>query len=97
MDRKESVDVVYIDFQKAFDSVVHDKLLLKLGYLLSNRFFLAWIKSFLSGRSQVVKLNQTESDSVSVTSGVPQDSVLGPTLFLIFINDLVESVKHSTT
>ena len=95
IDDKTTVDVVYIDFKKAFDTVVHSKLLLKLESLISNRFICSWIRSFLSNRSQKVVLNNTHSDSVPITSGVPQGSVLGPSLFLIFINDIVDSIKHS--
>ena len=95
LDQKKSVDVVYIDFQKAFDSVVHSKLITKLENFGFSATFSNWLKSFLSNRIQKVIINGVLSDSTSVISGVPQGSVLGPTLFLIFINDLVNQVKFS--
>ena len=91
IDDKTTVDVVYIDFKKAFDTVVHSKLLLKLESLISNRFICSWIRSFLSNRSQKVVLHNTPSDSVPIASGVPHGSVLGPSLFLIFIIDIVDT------
>jgi len=86
------IDVIYLDFAKAFDSVCHTKLLLKLrAYGISGNL-LAWFKAFLSERTQRVLINETFSDSVEVTSSVPQGSVLGPLLFLLYVDDIVELV-----
>ena len=84
-----------MDFSKAFDKVSHDRLIYKLDRAGINKQTRNWIKSFLSGRSQKVVIDGEESKSVPVTSGVPQGSVLGPILFLIFIDDMPEYTKHS--
>ena len=79
------VDEVFLDFSKAFDRVPHQRLLYKLNALGVKGHILNWIESFLSQRTQRVKIRKTLSSSTKVTSGVSQGSCLGPCLFLAFL------------
>ena len=85
--------LVLLDFSKAFDKVNHSKLLWKLHQYGLRGTALAWIRAFLGNRSQTAVLDGEESGSVPVTSGVPQGSVLGPILFLVYINDLPDELS----
>ena len=80
--------MVFLDFQKAFDRVLHSKLILKLLETNINRSIIKWISYFLQDRTQRVVLNGKISDVIKVPSGVPQGTIIAPILFSIYVRDL---------
>ena len=88
MDQRKVTVVVYLDMSKAFDSIHHEILLNKLNNVGLSSTALSWFRSYLSHRSQAVRINSVISDSLQVAYGVPQGSVLGALLFNIYVNDL---------
>jgi len=88
---KESAFCIFLDFAKAFDTVNHKILLKKLEYYGVRGSPLKWFQSYLQNRQQYTEINDTLSDIEGINHGVPQVSILGPLLFLIYINDIIHA------
>ena len=97
VDGGQEIDVIHLDLSKAFDKVPHDLLLTKLYRHGISGTALRWFEGYLSNRQQRVVLEGTFSDWLPVTSGVPQGSILGPLLFLVFANEMPSYVQHGSS
>ena len=95
IDQKKQVDIIILDFSKAFDTVAHNKLISKLqNYGIQGKTN-KWISKWLKTRNQKVVIDGEMSESVPVISGVPQGTVLGPLMFLLYINDINQDITSN--
>lgn len=95
MEKKYYTDCIYLDYQKAFDTVPHRRLIDKLKSYNFDIKIINWIEFYLSDRIQYVEINGIKSEYLTVSSGIPQGSVIGPLLFLLYINDLPDTISST--
>ena len=95
LNNSEQVDAIFLDLSKAFDTVPHKRLCNKLSFYGIRGALLRWIESFLTNRTQQVIIKDKSSDPLPVLSGVPQGSVLGPLLFICYINDIPNNISST--
>ena len=96
LDHGLQTDVLILDFQKAFDKVPHQRLIQKLNFYGIRGNILDWVTQWLTSRTQRVVVDGEVSEHVHVKSGVPQGTVLGPLMFLIYINDIADNISSET-
>ena len=95
MNARQQTDLLFLDFSKAFDTVPHRRLLSKLNFYGVRGQLHHWISSWLTEQYQRVIVDGKSSDAMPVKSGVPQGMVLGPLMFLVYINDINENITYS--
>ena len=95
LEKGQDICLIFLDVSKAFDRVFHEGLIFKLSSFGINGLLLKWFESYLSHRSQRVVINGQESEWLYTSAGVPQGSILGPLLFIIYVNDIVEEMDSN--
>ena len=96
LDKASQTDIIYLDLSKAFDCVSHSRLLFKLHSAGIKGCLFCWLSDYLANRTQRLLVKGCTSKPLPVTSGVPQGSIIGPLLFIWYINDLPDAVSNDT-